>query len=379
MEDTLMSLDLADTIRSLSHDQTVDAIIALGHIETVLVEGDMGSGKSTLLAMIGERLRVLKPETPYKLVYIDCTTKLDSGDSFMIKYSDDGKTFHHVPHEELGLHLDGTPCVIMFDEIGKCSRSYQLSARRLMLERKGAGKELHSQTIVFATTNLGRENVGDLLPAHHRDSVTILRLRKANNIEWIEWGRQNDVDGSVLSYVHDHPELMHSFTDYPSKEECPSGIYHPDADQDGFVTPRGLVKCSNWIKVRDQLDDATLRAALTGRVGREVASGLLAYVQLHNDMPTTDEIRANPLTVRVPDSAGVLCMVVYRTLATIERSWATQWMQYLDRLPVELQSLFMNQVNDKDYDSERKAAIHQNSLYMNWCDKNRHLRAPDKV
>jgi len=374
-----MSLDLADTIRSLSHDQTVDAIIALGHVETVLVEGDMGSGKSTLLAMIGERLRVLKPETPYKLVYIDCTTKLDSGDSFMIKYSDDGKTFHHVPHEELGLHLDGTPCVIMFDEIGKCSRSYQLSARRLMLERRGAGKKLHPQTIVFATTNLGRENVGDLLPAHHRDSVTILRLRKANNIEWIEWGRQNDVDGSVLSYVRDHPELMHSFTDYPSKEECPSGIYHPDADQDGFVTPRGLVKCSNWIKVRDQLDDATLRAALTGRVGREVASGLLAYVQLHNDMPTTQEIRENPLTVRVPDSAGVLCMIVYRTLATIERSWATQWMQYLDRLPVELQSLFMNQVNDKDYDSERKAAIHQNSLYMNWCDKDRHLRAPDKV
>ena len=79
-----MSLDLADTIRSLSHDQVVDAIIALGHVETVLVEGDMGSGKSTLLAMIGERLRVLKPETSYRLVYIDCTTKLDSGDSFMI-------------------------------------------------------------------------------------------------------------------------------------------------------------------------------------------------------------------------------------------------------------------------------------------------------
>ena len=114
-------------------------------------------------------------------------------------------------------------------------------------------------------------------------------------------------------------------------------------------------------------------------MGREVASGLLAYVQLHNDMPTTDEIRANPLTVRVPDSAGVLCMVVYRTLATIERSWATQWMQYLGRLPVELQSLFMNQVNDKDYARERKDAIHQNSLYIDWCDKNRHLRAPDKV
>jgi len=375
-----MSLDLADTLRSLSHDQVVDAVIALGHIETVLIEGDMGSGKSTLLAMIGERLQVLRPETSYRLVYIDCTTKLDSGDSFMIKYSDDGKTFYHVPHEELGLHLD-TPCVIMYDEIGKCPRSYQLSARRLMLERMGAGKKLHEKTIVIATTNLGRENVGDLLPAHHRDSVTIVRLRKANSIEWIEWGRLpvNDVHPSVLSYVYDHPQLMHSFTDYPSKEECPTGIYHPDADQDGFVTPRGLVKCSNWIKVRDQLDDATLRAVLTGRVGREVASELLAYVQLHNDMPTTDEIRANPLTARVPDSAGVLCMIVYRTLATIERSWATEWMQYLERLPVELQSLFMNQVNDKDYARERKDAIHQNSLYIDWCDKNRHLRAPDKV
>ena len=101
---------------ALNHNQLAQAIALTGHKEPILVEGDMGSGKSSLHQLVFEYLKEYDPATSYTMIYIDCTTKLDSGDSFMIKYSEDGTTFHHVPHEELGLHLDG-PCIIMFEEL----------------------------------------------------------------------------------------------------------------------------------------------------------------------------------------------------------------------------------------------------------------------
>ena len=113
---------------TLNHNQIAQAIALTGHEETILVQGDMGSGKSSLLPLVHDYLKEYKPSTTFYVIYIDCTTKLDSADMFMIKYSEEGKSFHHVPHEELGLHLDG-PCIIMFDEIGKCSRSYHLAVR----------------------------------------------------------------------------------------------------------------------------------------------------------------------------------------------------------------------------------------------------------
>ena len=369
---------------TLNHNQIAQAIALTGHEETILVQGDMGSGKSSLMALVEEYLKEYEPSTTFYMIYIDCTTKLDSADMFMIKYSESGKSFHHVPHEELGLYLDG-PCIIMFDEIGKCSRSYQLAVRRAMLERIAAGQKFHPQTRMFATTNLGLEGVGDTIPAHHLDSMTVVRLRKPNHIESVEYGRLHGKDPIILQCIHDHPQWSHSFTDYLDGDgqvtkDCPTAIYNPNADQDKFYTPRGGMNCDVHVRNRHNLDDVTLKALLIGKIGKEAGTILATYVQLHDKIVQDHEIKADPNNCRLPVNddnsihAGAACMVVYRILKNIEHSWSNEALTFIQRLPSTAQSLFFNVVNSEKY--EKASVVHGNTKYREWCDANAHHLAP---
>ena len=369
---------------TLNHNQLAQAIALVGHKETILVEGDMGSGKSSLLGLVAQYLKEYEPSTTFYVIYIDCTTKLDSADMFMIKYSEEGETFHHVPHEELGLYLDG-PCIIMFDEIGKCSRSYQLAVRRAMLERVAAGKKFHPMTRMFATTNLGMEGVGDTVPAHHLDSMTVCRLRKPTHIESVEYGRKHDIDPIILQFFNDHPEYSHSFTDYldgdgKAMDTCPTAIYNPQAQQEKFFTPRGGMNCDVHVKQRHLMDDQTLKALLIGKIGREAGTKLATYVQLHDKIVQDAEIQADPHNCRLPLNddgsvhAGATCMVVYRILKNIERFWSDEALIFIQRLPSTAQSLFFNTVNNDDY--VHADVVQQNPKYREWCDANRHHLAP---
>jgi hypothetical protein len=73
----------------------------------------------------------------------------------------------------------------------------------------------------------------------------------------------------------------------------------------------------------------------------------------------------------VPTDVSAICMVVYRTLATIERDWASQWMTYLQRLPSEAQGIFGNGTRVQGYSRIDKVA--QNSDYQAWALKNNHM------
>ena len=150
----------AQAMYALSINQTADLIEVIGSSNSTLVQGNMGTGKTSLLHILAARLPTHTP------CYIDGTTLVDGADMFMVKYSTDGKTFNTVPLEDLGLHTPDRPMILMFDELGKMTRSAQLATLQVQLERKHGKMTLHPDSIVFSTTNLGSEGVGDLLPAH---------------------------------------------------------------------------------------------------------------------------------------------------------------------------------------------------------------------
>ena len=62
----------------------------------------------------------------------------------------------------------------MVDEYGKANPAVKNAMLRLMLERKIGSYTLHPDSLVFATTNLGAEGVGDLLPPHARNRMTVI-------------------------------------------------------------------------------------------------------------------------------------------------------------------------------------------------------------
>jgi hypothetical protein len=313
--------------------------------------------------------------------YFDGTTK-ESGDVVIPRLIDgtvgDTESRGYVKYytnEELGMHLN-KPIILMVDEYGKAVPPVKNAMMRTMLERKMGSYALHPESIVFATTNLGAENVGDMLLPHHRNRMTLVRMKKPDATMWIEWGINNGIDHSLLGWVKDNPHLMQSFTEVKDPNDNPY-IYHPkDAARTSFVTARSMAKASNWLKLRDQMDVQSTTAALIGTIGPRGAMDLMAFVTLADKLPKSQDIKDNPLTALIPDSAAGVCMVVFRTLASIERTWMDAWMDYMERLPLEAQGMFVNGVRRNDY--KHQSVVMTNKKFSQWALKNNFLFSADK-
>jgi energy-coupling factor transporter ATP-binding protein EcfA2 len=360
----------AQSMYQIDLPQCVDLIAAVGSDRTVLAQGHMGSGKSSMLHMLGEKL------PKHRKIYFDATTK-DLGDIMipsMQSIEKDG-CVRMIPHEELGLHIDG-PIILMLDEYGKANPAVKNAMLRLMLERKVGSYSLHPDSIVFATTNLGSEGVGDILPPHARNRMTVVQIKKTNNMDLIEYGINNNWDHSLLGWVKDNPHLMHSFEDIKDPSENPY-IFDPRAQRAAFVTGRSLEAASDILKVRAGFDDITLTAALMGTIGDRGAMDLMAFVSLSDQLPTLQSIKDNPKSAKVPDSAAAICMVVYRTLSALDKDWLNSWMDYLPRLDTEAQAMFANGVRAPKY--SKQSMVMTNKKFTEWAMKNNHLYTADKV
>lgn len=360
----------AHTMYALNLDQIANMIKVNGHKRTVLVQGHMGTGKSSLLKVLAKEL---PNHVPF---YFDATTK-DLGDIMIPKLKEaEGQDYvRFATNEELGLHLHNQPTILMVDEYGKANPAVKTALLCLMLERKVGSYKLHPESIVFATTNLGAEGVGDLIPPHGRNRVTIVTSRKPSHMEWIEWGINNGIDHALLGWVKDNPQLMHSFEDVARPEDNPY-IYHPRAQQAAFVTPRSLEAASDWLKTREYMDPQSVTAALIGTIGDRAAMDLMAFVSLADDLPSLESIKKTPETAPVPTSAAAVCMVVYRTLASIEADWIDSWMTYMLRLDKEAQALFANGVRAPRY--AKQGLVMTNRKFTEWAMSHNYLFASDK-
>ena len=358
----------AQQMYALNLDQCMELIKAVGNSRTVLLQGDMGTGKSSMLYEIAKQLG-------FKPIYFDCTTK-DLGDMMIpsLQSIEEDGCVRMIPNEELGVHLD-EPVVVNIDEFGKANPSVKNGMLRLMLERKIGSYSLHPDSIIFATTNKGSEGVGDMLPPHARNRLTVVQTRKTNHMDWIEWGINNDIDHTLLGWVKDNPQLMASFEDVKDPDENPY-IFHPQQQRAAFVTPRSLHAASDILKVREAFDDQTLTAALMGTIGDRGAMDLMSFVKLADQLPSLQSVKDDPKNAKVPDSAAAICMVVYRTLAALEKDWLNAWMDYLPRLDTEAQALFANGVRAPKY--SKQAMVMQNKKFTEWAMKNSHLYSADK-
>jgi hypothetical protein len=359
-----------ENIYALNHNQCVNLISLIGHQKTVLVQGHTGSGKSSLLKMLGNK------HPGYKTIYFDCVTK-EAGDLMLprMKELKDNDYVTFATNEELGLHLQDTPSIIMLDEFGK-NRSIMNPLNRFILERQLGKYRLHEKSILFATTNLAAEGLGDFLMAHTRNRIVVVELRQPTAEEWAIWAVNNDVDPIVIGWVMENPHCFQDFREVKEPDDNPY-IYHPRAvGRDAFVTGRSLEAASMLIKLRDSMDKQTLTAALIGTIGTRAALDMQAFISIANEIPKLKAIKETPETAPVPTNPAALCMVVFRTLSCIDRDWVDAWMVYLRRLPAEAQAMFVNGVRAIGY--SRAAIVMTNKNFTKYAREHAYLFRADE-
>jgi hypothetical protein len=329
---------------SLTLNQFADAVVNVGKSVTIIGEGEPGIGKSSVLKMVAKRM----PD--YQSAYIDCTL-LDLGD-FALPYvveENDMKVTKFAPNARFKFHM-GAPVVIMLDEIGKATKSVKNVLLTLLLERRIGDHYLPEGSMVFATTNLSSDGVGDYLEGHARNRVVVVKIAKPGNgflasgaigsDGWAPWAVENDVDPLVLSFARQYPQIFASYEDETQKDN--PYIWNPlRAGGGACVTPRSLAFSSHIVKQRMVLGEATTLTLLAGSIGESAARDMQAFFTLVDKLPTWEQITTTPATAKVPDDPAARCLMVISAMQRMDAQTLTPWLTYLSRLDKEWQALFV--------------------------------------
>lgn len=321
----------------LSINQIFKLISINGADKTYIIEGPIGTGKSSITKLFDT--------SKYTVVTVDCT-QFDVGDVQMPSIDRERRLFEHLPNALL--MGDGTkPVVICLDEIGKANRTVQNALLPVLLERRVGMVPLPQGSIVFGTTNLGAEGVGDLFQAHACNRVSFIEMRAPSADEWVDWGLHNGVHEAMLAWCKEEgARLFGSFKDHAKPADFPYG-FHPGEKRRSFATPRSLYLASVELREdrRAAIDDPDVTlAAIAGNIGPRAALDLMAFVQLADKLPAWATIINAPDKAPVPDNAAAVMMTVYRAVMRTTETTLDAVLTYIQRLPKEMQCVFATQL-----------------------------------
>lgn len=279
---------------SINLAQAATLIRAVGASNTVLLRGQPGVGKSSILNTLAREM----PD--YKPCYID-VANLDLGDLAMPVIDKDTMTTSYAPNARFGISRGSKqPVLLMLDELGKASRPVLNMLLPVILEHRLGDVKLPTGSIVFATTNLDTDGVGDNIPAHAYNRMTVLNVSNPSSEEWLAWAQGAGVSPIVMAFANEYPAVFDCYVDLQDTDNNPY-IFNPRKGvTKAFCSPRSLEKASNLVKQQDQLGEA-LYPALVGTIGENAANDLYAMINLASTLPRFELIVKEPDTARVPD------------------------------------------------------------------------------
>lgn len=347
----------------MTRAETVDFVAAMGSSITVVVEGHIGSGKSAIGAELAKRFPT------HRLEYMDMTV-MHEGDFRIPAVNHETKTSEFYYNASLGLH-DSAPVILMMDEYGKGSKQVRDASLPLLVERRMGNHKLHPESIVFATTNIGEEGVGDAFQAHHRNRITRVRMGKTPAQQWIDdYAMYNNIAAEIMMWVSERPEVLKPFTDYESPSEN-TMIFHPKEQRSAFVTHRSLEQASKIVHNRDRMSRNAFEAGLIGTIGAPATADLMAWVEMGDSLPKRSSILSDPSNAQLPEMIAGQMMLAYQALNWVTADTLDPWVTYLMRMPKEMQALFISTIVKK----EGKLFATQNAQITNWAIRNTYLFA----
>jgi energy-coupling factor transporter ATP-binding protein EcfA2 len=308
--------------------QAATVIRTVGQFNTIILRGQPGVGKSSILKELSLALPNHLP------CYVD-VANLDLGDLGMPVIDRERMVTNYAPSARFGLAAGNKqPVILMLDELGKASRLVLNMLLPVIFERRLGDVTLPAGSIVFATTNLDTDGVGDNIPAHAYNRMTELVISNPTVEGWIEWAMNNDVAPEVMAFVKQNPEVMTCYTDIAPGEKNPY-IFNPlTGNTWRFVSPRSLEKASNIVKARHTLGEAFL-PSLAGTLGDSAAQLMVALVNLSDTLPTWEQIVTAPTKTKVPkdDAVGAQFLLALMLAARVDAETMDAMMAYQARLP----------------------------------------------
>lgn len=343
-------------MKLLNRKQIIALIKAVGHLRTVVIQGENGVGKTSIFH---ELCRDPMFANHIKTNPVDCM-QLSDGSVWMPDVDREQGVSRELPNERFGVSknnqkgVNGSrPVLVFLDEILKTRQYIKDMIAPMIYDRRNGSYHFVEGSVICCATNLAMEGLGDVIQPHLKSRLITVTMAKPTCDEWVQHATDFGMAAEVIACADEHPMWFDSFLDY-----MPNGKHHgkvmskdnavpfnPNEAQDGYVSPRTLHIASDIVHNKDLVDTDTMQAALEGTIGATAAEALAAYIRFGQDNPSFDEVRANPAHARVASSPVAQIVMAFKLVTnTQDRDDAEAATEYVARLKGEMQNLFVNRV-----------------------------------
>jgi hypothetical protein len=299
----------------------------------MFVWGPPGVGKSDVMRQVAKSLGVNMIDQRL--------SQMDPTDLKGIPYVDDeGRSQYAVPGFLPQVERDGEKGFLFLDELNTAAQSIQAAGYQLILDRRLGDYKLPDGWVCFAAGNRAEDRaIAIRMP-------TALGTRfghidfEVDKEEWKKWAHNAGIHHEIISFMNFRPNLLHDM----------------DVKKRTFPTPRTwemLNKHVPYVKPENEFD------TYAAFVGEGAAGEFLAYRGMARELPTFEAIMAAPKKIPVPDKPGILYAVAGLMSAHVEMDIFDGIADYVFRLPVEYQTVFMTDAMAKCEEIEDHARFQE--------------------
>ena len=291
---------------------------------TPMVASSPGMGKSDIIRNIAEK---------FKLKVVDfrvsqCEPVDMQGYPGVISNGDNQlRMTFHIP-EYFPIEGDAIPegydgWLLFLDEFNSGNKQTEAAAYKLILDREVYKHKLHDRCLIAAAGNL----TTDRAIVNTQSTATTSRLNhyrmRVDYKVWVNWANEHNIDHRIISLIKFKPELLHRFD--------------PSTNELTFPCPRTWEFASKVISGAKAIDHIN-KIRLAGTIGEGAAVELATYSEIYKNLPTIEQILANPKSGwKVPTEPSELYAVTTMLAHNSTPDSIEKLIIAINRLPTDFQ------------------------------------------
>lgn len=310
----------------------------------VLIKGTPGIGKSDIVAQAASKMK-------WPLI-ISHPVVADPTDYKGLPFAVDGHA-HFLPFGDLEKLLDAKePLIYFLDDLGQATPAVQSAVMQLILARQVNGHKISKEVRFVAATNgrADRANVQGILEPVKSRFASIVEL-EVKTADWLEWAYAHKMPQELTSFIMFKPDMLNDFK--------------PTRDIENSPCPRTVSFVGKMYRagIPSDIQFETIK----GAAGEVFANEFLAFCRCYLELPTIEEILADPDKARLPNGISAKYAAMGMVTDNLTKDNIKWLLIYLQRLGSEMTVAALKSA------SLRKPEITQTRVFMDWLMKNQAL------
>jgi len=263
----------------------------------------------------------------------------------------------HIP-EYFPITTDSIPegyegWLLFLDEFNSGTKQTEAAAYKLILDREVYKHKLHDRCLIAAAGNL----TTDRAIVNTQSTATTSRLShyrmRIDHKVWVDWANTHDIDHRIISLIKFKPEILHKFD--------------PSTNELTFPCPRTWEFASKVIGNKKDIDHIT-KVRLAGTIGEGAAVELATYCEIYQNLPTIEQILADPKSGwKVPKEPAEKYAVTTMLAHNCNKENITKIITANNRLPQEFQVITFKDIY------KRSPKLKDHKAIKEWIAVNAHV------